>query len=85
MTIEIALSACEKWIKQPDEESRRAAMAAAEKAQFSTSTGTAPRWPRFSAEAAWLLRMPRPCRPAGIPHGQSCGRFGDPGSRQPGA
>ncbi len=41
MVIETALGACEKWIKQPSEESRRAAMAAGEKAQFSTSAGCA--------------------------------------------
>jgi hypothetical protein len=41
LAVEIALNACEKWLKQPNEDSRRAAMAAAEKAEFSTSAGCA--------------------------------------------
>ncbi len=41
LTIEAALKACEKWIAQPNEENRRAAMAAAEKAKFSTAAGCA--------------------------------------------
>jgi hypothetical protein len=39
--IRAALEATEKWIAQPNEEHRRAAMAAAEKAQFDTPAGCA--------------------------------------------
>ena len=39
--IQASLSATEKWIAQPNEDNRRAAMKAAEEAQFSTAAGCA--------------------------------------------
>jgi hypothetical protein len=39
--IQASLSATEKWIAQPNEENRRAAMKAAEEAQLSTAAGCA--------------------------------------------
>ena len=60
-----ALDATERWIAQPNDDNRRLAMAAAEKAESGYSRRAARAWRLFSAAAAWL----RPRRRA-VPPGE---------------
>lgn len=61
--IQASLSATEKWIAQPNEENRRAAMKAAEEAQFSTAAGCAGLGAFFSGGS--LAPPEAPVTPAG--------------------
>ena len=64
-----ALDATEKWIAQPTDDNRRAAMDAGEKAHFSTPAGCAGLAAFFSGGSLAPPEAP-PCPPAGVSNGQ---------------